>query len=344
MSGGGYGQSPMQGQQYGFRPTQYGGGGYQGGQGVGSPQGGDPRAAYRASQPQQPDPNTQWTTGRVYGGGNEVPYMPPARGGLQYDPNTPQMSGEFQGGNQGGQRGSPMAQPAQQWGTKGFTGMEFQSPAPTPLPPGSQPSPDYGSRFGAPLDALRKQPPFPQMPGIDPGRNMTNEAPGMMVNQRAAQQNPLNPMQPPPRQSLEDFTSTLSNPGAYNSGQIADLYAQQQKSFDNGTYGTPPDPRGKAPAAWGPQNYDFNRKDMAGKFVTPDLAWSYGFDAIGRQIGNDGNAMSLGRPAAGVMDNQLPGVDGGRQRPWMNSPQYQTPSWWGSWKPGQPWTGPSGGG
>lgn len=231
----------------------------------------------------------------MYGGNYRGGYQAPNYGSRMGAPmmafNQPQQSNEFRYQPRGGYQAAPQA---------------FNAYNPQPQ--------------GAALAAMANQnvmgfPRQPQMSGefmaqpkgglMAQGRNMISqapqdEAPGFMVNQRAAPQQAQ-----APQQSFEQFAQTLGNSGM-TSGQMQDAYQKSlQPAATNfwgnvgpgGTQNPYPQNPNWTPPQWGQQTFGFDPRSMAGKTVSKDLGWYYGQDAIGRTINNQGDAVPTFTPA-----------------------------------------------
>jgi hypothetical protein len=126
-------------------------------------------------------------------------------------------------------------------------------------------------------------------------------------------QQQLQNITPPPQQSFEQFQQTFANGGAgMSTGQMQDMYQKSLQPastnfWGNAGVGTQKPPGFQTPAAWGTQTYGFDPRSLSGKQVTPDMAWYYGRDSIGRNINQAGDAYASFNPAFG----------GGRSRPWF---------------------------
>lgn len=264
-----------------------------------------PQMANSSPVPQQPTPTD---------GGFPIPYQMPIFG-----PQESTSAGWWNRANAGRQMStgnmeqqvSPIPQ------TQSPTNNGFTPPYQMPIFPGpTNTSEGWWRQAGQPRGGL------PEVGGqFNPMTGSQNlQAPRQMPQMSSGNMEQATPQTQPitqPQQTFEQFAATMGNNGM-TSGQLNDAYQksiQQQSAPTNfwanvgpgGTQNPFPGKQQPFPSQWGNQTFGFDPKSMAGKQVTGDLGWYYGRDAIGRTIGQDGNAMAGFSGAADGFN---------RSRPW----------------------------
>lgn len=214
-----------------------------------------------------------------YGAGNKMGYQGQSNPASFYDPmKGPQSTVQ----NQMPQTGGPF--------NPMIGGGYMAGRGPGPQTGGMEPKPTYTLGQGAPIYAPTPGDPYSETLQGWSGSGISDPNPQVPIQQNGSGM--AKPM-------VETGVAGMGS-AAMNDPNLPMMYRQQAQA--KGIWQPPgmgnPNAPAQPPAP--PQNKPFDPRAFAGQTVTPEQAWYYGQDAIGRKINNQGDAYaSFSNPADG---------------------------------------------